>query len=93
MENEPSPTAPSLLARWEALPAAAQAGIVFVPVTIILTAVHLAFFHRITTARSIAYALGEGAIIAGLVAIASQNEARARELRQADESADDTSPK
>jgi hypothetical protein len=85
MATDPEQAPRSRIERWEALPAIAQAGIVFPPIAGLLTAIHLTFFHRITTARSIGYAIGEGASVAGLVALASQNEKTARELRRQDE--------
>jgi hypothetical protein len=85
MDERPHRQPPSRLERWESLPGIAQAAVVFPPVAVLLAVIHLSFFHRITTARSIGYAIGEGAIVAGLVALASQNEARARQLRRQDE--------
>lgn len=65
---------PDLVARWEGLPARRQVAIAYPTITILLLALHVAFFHRITVARSIGYAIFEGALITGLLVLATQSE-------------------
>lgn len=92
-EPERQPEHRSIVERWEALAGPAQFALSFVPVLALLLLVHLTLFTRITTTRSIFYALGEAAIVAGMITLASQNEARSRQIRaDEDQQHDDSQP-
>lgn len=77
---------------WESQPARRQAALAFPTLALFLLLVHVAFFHRITFARSVMYAVGEAVPITGLLVLASQHEAarrRSEASRDSDDAASD----
>ena len=67
-----------LVRRWEALSAWAQAGIGFPVAFVLMLVIHLGPFNQ-PVGRAIAYAVFWGAILAGLLVVASRAE-RVRRL-------------
>ena len=71
-------TPPRLVRRWEALSARAQAAIGFPVAFVLMLLIHLGPFNQ-PMGRAIAYAVFWGAILTGLLVVASRAE-RARRL-------------
>ena len=69
-----------IAARWEALSGPRQLLVVYPTTVLVLLAIHVAFFHRITFGRSLAYALGEALFVTAFVMLATASE-RARKAR------------
>lgn len=69
-----SDVGPRLQRWWEGLRPGRQARYAFPVIFVILLAVHVAFFHRITIARSVGYAFFEGLLATGLLVLATQGE-------------------
>lgn len=70
-----------LVERWEALPARRQAAIAFPAAAVVMFLLHLGPFDQ-PLARAIGYAIFWGAILTGMLVVASRAEKARREERE-----------
>jgi hypothetical protein len=82
-----------LVARWEQLPGRMQFACSFLVLGLMLLAIHLIGFPKLTFGRSLSYAIGESVPIALVITGASQAEAARRRARdEQDHPEADTEP-